>query len=252
MASDHYGQYMGAMRSILTTSLEPLERLASLPKQMHGWYLESVTDQALMEKELLQLRTENLMLKASIQKLDSLEMEVSRLQRLLGTTGKMDMQSMRIASVVHYSTNPISQYLTINKGHIDGVKTNQPVIDAYGVLGQVINTTPTSSRVLLITDPDHQLPIRIQRTGQRGILSGLGNGMIHLEYIPNDSNVQIGDQLVTSGLGGLFPAGYPAAVITEITPVKGSNYLEIKAAPVAQIDSSYEVLILANQKTTYE
>lgn len=252
MASDHYGQYMGAFRSVLTTTLEPLERVAALPSQIHGWYMDSVTDQALLEKELLQLRTENLMLKADLQKLDSLELEVSRLQRLLGTTGRMDMQSIRIASVVHYSSNPLSQYLTINKGSLDGVETNQAIIDAYGVMGQVISTTPTSSRVLLITDPDHQLPVRIQRTGQRGILTGMGNDMINLEYIPSDAQVIIGDTLVTSGLGGVFPAGYPVAKITDVKPQDGSSYLEITAEPVAEIQSSYEVLILSNQKAKYE
>lgn len=252
MASDHYGQYMGSFRNVLTTTLEPLERVAAVPSQVHNWYMNSVTDQALMEKERLQLRTENLLLKANLQRLDSLELELARLQRLLGTTGRMDMQSMRIASVIHYSSNPLSQYLTINKGTMDGVTTNQAVIDAYGVLGQIISTSLSSSRVLLITDQDHQLSVRIQRTGQRGILTGMGNDMINLEYIPAGASVIEGDILVTSGLGGVFPAGYPVAKIINVQPQDGNSYLEITAKPIAEIQSSYEVLILSNQKARYE
>lgn len=253
MASDHYGQYMGSFRSLLTTTLEPLERAASLPSQLHNWYMQGVTDQALLEKELLQLRTENLMVKAKLQRLDSLEMELDRLRRLLGTTGRMDMQSLKIASILHYSSSPVSQFLTVNKGSMDNVEPNQAVIDAYGVIGQVITTTPVSSRVLLITDAEHQLPVRVQRTGQRGILTGLGNDLVSLEFIPLDSSVEVGDILITSGLGGVFPAGYPAAEVIQISENPSLPYLNIQANPIADIRSSYEVLILSHRRErTYE
>lgn len=253
MASDHYGQYMGSFRSLLTTTLEPLERVAALPSQVHHWYMQGVTDQALLEKELLQLKTENLMLKAKLQRLDSLEMELDRLRRLLGTTGRMDMQSLKIASILHYSSSAVSQFLTVNKGAMDNVQANQAVIDAYGVMGQVVSTTPVTSRVLLITDQEHQLPVRIQRTGQRGILTGLGNDLVSLEFIPLDSSVEVGDVLVTSGLGGVFPAGYPAAEVISVSENPALPYLNIQAKPIADIHSSYEVLILSHRREpTYE
>lgn len=252
MASDYYGQYMGSFRNIITTTLEPLERTADLPVQIHRWYMQGVTDLALLENELLRLKTENLMIKARLQRLDSLELELDRLQRLLGTTGRMSTQSLRIASVMYYSSSPLSQYLTINKGSMDDVKSNQAIIDAYGVLGQVISLTPTTSRVLLITDPDHQLPVRIQRTGQRGILTGLGRDMVNLDFVPLSSQVEIGDILVTSGLGGVFPAGYPAAEVTQVLQSPGMSYLTIKAKPLGDINSSYEVLILSNSRDQHE
>lgn len=252
MASDYYGQYMGTFRNLLTTTLEPLERVASMPSELHRWYIDGVTDIALLEKEVLQLSTENLMLKARLQRLDHLELELDRLQRLLGTTGRMNAQSLRIASVLHYSASPLSQYLTVNKGSFDGVETNQAVIDAYGVMGQITSLTPTSSRVLLITDPEHQLPVRIQRTGQRGILTGLGHDLVNLDFIPHTSSVREGDMLVTSGLGGVFPEGYPVAEVTEVISQTGLSYLSIKARPVADIHSSYEVLILSRSRSQNE
>ena len=252
MASDYYGQYMGSFRNVITTTLEPFERAADLPIQLHHWYMQGVTDLALLESELLQVKTENLMLKVRLQRLDSTELELDRLQRLLGTTGRMTTQSLRVASVLYYSSSPISQYLTINKGGMDGVKTNQAIIDAYGVLGQVISLTPVSSRVLLITDPDHQLPVRVQRTGQRGILTGLGHDRLNLDFVPLSSRVEVGDILVTSGLGGVFPPGYPAAEVTSVTQNPGMSYLTIKAKPLSDINSSYEVLVLSNSRDNNE
>lgn len=245
MVLDYHGQYMGSVRNVLITTLEPLERLAALPSSLHKTYMSQSRDSASLESELSQLQTENLMLKAKLQRYNSLEREVARLQRLLGTTGRMDNPSLRIANIIHFSNHPLSQFITINKGSLDEVRKGQPVIDATGILGQVVNTTLTSSRVLLITDPDHQLPVRVQRSGQRGILTGGGQGMTHLQFIPVSSGIRIGDQLYSSGLGGRFPAGYPVAEITHIEEVPGQNYLHIEAKPIADIDSLYEVLILS-------
>lgn len=244
---------MGTVRNLLITTLEPLERLAGLPTHLHQRYITNSVDLASLENENNKLLTENLMLKAKLQRFNSLEMEVQRLQRLLGTTGRMDMPSMKVANVVHFSTHPLSQFLTVNKGLIDNVQEGQPVIDAHGVLGQIVNTALTSSRVLLITDPDHQLPVRIQRSGQRGILTGAGNNLTSLEFIPLSSAVEIGDILMSSGLGGTFPAGYPVAEITDVKEVPGQPYLHIDAKPIANLHSSYEVLILsAQQDLNYE
>jgi rod shape-determining protein MreC len=247
MVLDYHGQYMGTVRNLLMTTLEPLERLAGLPSHLHQRLLANTVDLASLESENSKLRTENMMLKAQLQRLSSLEMETQRLQRLLGTTGRMDIPSLKVANVVHFSNHPLSQFLTVNKGQIDQIHEGQPVIDANGVLGQIINTALTSSRVLLITDPDHQIPVRIQRTGQRGILSGAGNNMTQLEFIPLSSSVEVGDILLSSGLGGTFPPGYPVAEITDISETPGLPYLTISAKPIADLNSSYEVLILSAQ-----
>lgn len=252
MVSDHYGNFLGSFRNLINTTLEPLSRITTLPSQAQTWYLESIKDQAQIEKELLKLRTENLILKSELQLKDSLEMEVARLQRLLGTTGRMDKQTLLIANILRYSSNPISQHLIINKGRLDGVKTSQPVIDSDGVLGQIINVNPTTSTVLLLTDQKHQIPVRIQRTGQRGILTGNGYNQVNLDYIPSNASVEPGDKLISSGIGGVFPSGYPVATVTEVQPLDGSSYLQITAEPVAKIHSSYEVLILSDASKSNE
>ncbi|WFE69775.1 rod shape-determining protein MreC [Thiomicrospira sp. R3] len=252
MASDYYGQYMGTMRNLLTTTLEPLERAAAIPSQVQKWYNHKLQDTAILENQILQLNTENIMLKARLLQMKSLEQELDRHRRLLGTTGRMDARSVRVASVLFYSSTPLTQYLTINKGSLDNIKINQPVIDANGLIGQITSLTPTSSRIMKITDPNHQTPVRVLRTGQRGIATGLGHSQLSLDFIPITANIQPGDTLVTSGLGGIFPAGYPVATITEIIKTEGLSYLNIKAKPIADLDNTHEVLILFTTRSPNE
>ncbi len=250
MAADHYGQLMGSFRSMLLTTITPIERVATLPKQLYQLATTDFSNIDALKLENQQLKTELLLVKAKQQQFLNLQLEVSRLESLLGTAGEINTQSLQIATVTFYSNNPLSQYLTLDKGQLKKVVEQQTVIDSKGIMGQIISTTPTSSRVLLITDPDHQIPIRIQRTGQRGILSGTGHDTTQLEFIPKNSMVEIGDLLESSGLGGVFPAGYPVAVITQIENKAGNPYLDITATPVADLSQSHKVLILS-QATPY-
>ncbi|HHS99898.1 MAG TPA: rod shape-determining protein MreC, partial [Thiomicrospira sp.] len=207
MAADHYGKILGNVRSALLTTLTPIERAATFPQQVYNLVTTDFTSINALERENQQLKTEILLLKAKQLQLTNLELQVERLERLLGTTGKITNQNVQIATVIVYSKNPLSQFLTLNKGALDQVKKQQTVIDSHGIMGQIIKTTPTTSRVLLITDPDHQIPVRIQRTGQRGILNGTGHDNVQLNFIPVNSEVKVGDIIESSGLGGVFPAG---------------------------------------------
>jgi len=245
MAADHYSHFMGNVRSVLLTTINPIEQIATLPKQIYLLATTDFTNINALKVENQQLKTELLLVKAKQQQFANLQLEVSRLESLLGTAGKMNAQSLQIATVTFYSNNPLSQYLTLDKGQIKKVAIQQTVIDSEGIMGQIVSTTPTSSRVLLITDPDHQIPVRIQRTGQRGILSGTGHDTTQLGFIPKNSLVEIGDLLESSGLGNVFPAGYPVAVVTQIEDKAGNPYLEITATPIAELHQSHKVLILS-------
>ena len=250
MAADHYGQILGNVRSALLTTLAPIERIATVPQQIYTLAATDMSSIDALQREIQQIKTENLLLKAQQQQLINLELQVQRLESLLGTTGKITNQEVQIATVIFYSNNPLSQFVTLNKGAFDKVELSQTVIDSQGIMGQVINTTPTTSRVLLITDPDHQIPVRVQRTGQRGILQGTGHDTTQLNFIPVNSEVRTGDILESSGLGGVFPAGYPVAKITQIE-TKGDNpYIKISASPMAQINQSHRVLIITEEKET--
>ena len=248
IAADHYGQILGSVRSALLTTLSPIERVATVPQHIYQLITTDFTSINSLEMENQQLKTEILLLKAQQQQLTNLELQVERLESLLGTTGRITNQTVQIATVTFYSSNPLSQFITLNKGSLDQVKNQQTVIDSSGIMGQIIQTTPTTSRVLLITDPDHQIPVRIQRTGQRGILNGTGHDNAKLNFIPANSEVKVGDIIESSGLGGIFPAGYPVAKITQIE-IQGDNpYLNISATPVAKLNQSHKVLIISQEE----
>jgi rod shape-determining protein MreC len=248
MAADYYGQILGNLRSALLTTLTPIERLASIPPNIYNLVTTDFTTIDDLARQNQQLETENLLLKAKQQQLINLELQVERLEALLGTTGKITNQEVQIASVIYYSSSPLSQFITLNKGKLDKVEQKQVVIDSHGIMGQIIQATPSTSRVLLITDPDHQVPVRIQRTGQRGILQGTGHDSAQLKFIPVNSEIKIGDTLESSGLGGVFPAGYPVATITNIETQGDKPYFKVAAFPVAELNQSHQVLIISQQE----
>ena len=248
MAADHYGQILGNVRSALLTTLNPIERVATFPQQIYTLITTDFTSIEALQREIQQVKTENLLLKAKQQQLANLELQVERLEALLGTTGKITNQNVQIATVVFYSNSPISQFVTLNKGTLDKVAKQQTVIDSNGIMGQIIETTPSTARVLLITDPDHQIPVRIQRTGQRGIVQGTGHDTMQLNFIPVNSQIRVGDVLESSGLGGIFPSGYPVAVVTQIETQGDNPYLKIIASPVAHLNQSHRVLILSQEE----
>ena len=249
MLADHYGRYTDSLRNTLTTLIHPLEQIASYPYKFAQWLQQATPTLEHVMSENQKLQTENLLLKSQILSLTYYQKEAQRLEKLLGTTASLTQYNTQIANVIFYSQLPLSQFLTLDKGKYDNIQLQQTVIDAYGVMGQIIAVTPWSSRVLLITDPDHQVPVRIRRTGQRGMLTGIGHDKLRLDFIPNSSSVKVGDLIETSGLGKIFPAGYPIAKITSVKTLIESPYLEILADPTAKISLSYKLLVLSKKTT---
>lgn len=250
MVMDHYSHLLSNFRSLLLTTLEPIERTASLPLEAYKWMQQDFTTISQLKIQNQQLQTENLLLKAQQQQLTKLKLELDRLNKLLGTASQLSSNgNIQIAAVNAYSMNPFSQHYTLNKGSLDKIKQGQTVIDAAGLVGQITSVTPFSSRVLLITDPEIQVPVRVQRTGQRGTLTGLGNDQLSLMFVPNSSSIKQGDLLETSGLGGVYPEGYPVAVVDKINFLKDQPYYEISALSVSDLSRVQKVLILSPEKT---
>jgi len=244
---DHYSQLLSNFRSVLLTTIDPIERTATLPLEVYDWMQQDFNSISQLKIQNQQLKTENLLLKAQQQQLTKLQLEVDRLNQLIGTASQLDNNRVQIASVNFYSQNPYAQFYTLNKGGLDGVKANQTVIDAQGVVGQITTLTPSTSRVQLITDPDITVPVRIQRTGQRGMLVGLGNDQLSLMFIPNSSSIREDDLLETSGLGNVYPEGYPVAKVGQIQKQKDQPYYKINAIAVAELNRSQKVLILSSK-----
>jgi rod shape-determining protein MreC len=150
-----------------------------------------------------------------------------------------------VADLVSVEIDPYRQKVKLNKGSGDGVAIGQPLVDAKGALGQIVQVDPWYSTALLIADPTHALPVQVNRNGIRAIAVGTGaKGLLEIAYLPNNADVLVGDLLVTSGLGGIYPAGYPAAIVISVETNPRLEFAQILARPTADLDRAREVLIL--------
>jgi rod shape-determining protein MreC len=191
-----------------------------------------------------ELREENLKLHADLQKYESLQAENIRLRNLLDASYKVSDRVL-IAELSAVDLDPYKQQVVINKGRSSGAYKGQAVLDADAVMGQVVQVTPFSSTVLLITDPSHSTPVQVLRSGLRTIAVGSGRiNELSLPYLPTNSDIREGDLLVTSGLGGKFPPGYPVARVTDVNRSPDNAFAEISAEPAAHLDRSREVLLV--------
>ncbi len=241
---DHRFHHLQQLRSALTFVTYPLHYLADLPFTASRWFSETTSSRERLLESNRELRTENLRLRADLQKYQSLEAENMRLRDLLDSSFKVGDRVL-VAELSSVDLDPYKQQVIINKGAISGVFEGQPVLDANAVMGQVTNVTPLTSTVLLITDTSHALPVQVLRNGLRTIALGTGRiDALKLPYLPTNSDIREGDMLVTSGLGGKFPPGYPVATVNRIDRSPDAPFSNIIAQPSAHLDRSREVLLV--------
>lgn len=232
------------MRSTLSTGLAPVYWLGNAPGRFGNWMGDLFTprDELLRENETLQARI--MILERRALKYAALAAENSRLRELLNAAGTLDDRVV-VAEVVAVSPDPFSHEVIINKGSRDGVRAGQAILDAHGLMGQVLYTSAFTSRVLLISDSSHAVPVEVNRNGLRAILLGNGNiDRLELVHVPDTADIREGDVLVSSGLGGRFPKGYPVAEVSLIRKDPGEPFVTIHARPLAQLNRSKLVLIL--------
>lgn len=245
MVLDERQQYMQPVRATLTVATYPVRYLIDLPSSTGNWLSETFTSRRHLMLENEALHQEHLEFKAREQKLAALEVENARLRALLGSTAKVQEHTI-IAELVALDMSPFSRQIVLNKGGLHGIYEGQAMIDAQGIMGQIIHVSPLQSTAILITDPKHTLPVEVNRNGLRSIASGTGeSNRLILDQLPNNADILQGDLLVTSGLGGRFPAGYPVARVTEVIRNHDLPFAHVSAEPLAAIESSREVLLIA-------
>ncbi len=244
MFGGHKQKHLKAIHHSLTLVVYPLHVLANTPMFVSNWMVETFSTNSRLQEENDRLKEDNLKLQAQQQKLVSLENENIRLRDLLESSLKVKDRVL-IAELIAVDLDPYKHQVLINKGGNSGAFEGQPVLDANAVMGQVTNVTPYTSTVLMITDARHSLPVQILRTGQRAIAVGTGNiNRLQIPHLPNNADIKTGDLLVTSGLGGRFPPGYPVATVTDISRVEGKAFIDITATPNARLDHTREVLLV--------
>jgi rod shape-determining protein MreC len=241
---DHRFHHLEHLRSTLSFLTYPLHYIADLPFTATSWLNETASSRDKLLAENRDLRDRNVHLRAELQKYESLQAENMRLRDLVDSSFKVGDRVL-VAELSSVDLDPYKQQVIINKGSASGAFEGQPVLDAHAVMGQVTNVTPFSSTVLLITDTSHALPVQVLRNGLRTIAVGTGRiSELKLPYLPTNSDIVEGDLLVTSGLGGKFPPGYPVATVTRIDRSPDAPFSSVLAQPRAHLDRSREVLLV--------
>jgi rod shape-determining protein MreC len=244
MIADAQERHLGWLRSTLTVAVYPLQWLAAQPTRLaRDLDSQFATGADLRERNSL-LESENLALRGQMQRFLALQAENSRLRDLLGSSFKVSDRVL-VAELLQVELDPYRQQVLVDKGTVSGVYVGQPVLDANAVMGQVVVANPLTATVLLITDADHALPVQINRNGLRTIATGTGLvNQLRLHHLPKNADVRVGDLLVTSGMGGVFPPGYPVAQVVEVADDPNSPFATVQAVPTARLDRSHEVLLV--------
>ena len=245
MTIDHRQHHLDSVRSFLSVVVYPLQWLVDLPDTSSEWFRESLSTRRELQEENASLRTQQLMLNTQLQKLESLEAENRRLRALLDSSFQVGNRHMLIAGLLSVDMDPYRHQIEVNKGSLDHLFEGQPLLDSQGVMGQLIHVGPLTATAMLITDPSHAIPVQINRTGLRTIALGTGSiDRLELPHIPTNADVRIGDLLISSGLGGRFPPGYPVAEVINVEQDPGNTFSEVSARPRAHLDRSREVLLV--------
>ena len=249
MTADHRGRHVDTMRSLLATVVYPLQYAVDLPIRGGNWLADNLNSRRVLINENERLRQENFSARSRLERYAELEAENERLRELLDSAARVDTQVL-IAERLAVDQDPYSRRIVLNKGIQDGVHAGQTLIDAYGIMGQVVGAGPFSSSAVLITDPSHALPVQVRRSGLLGIAVGKGPfDHLELTHVPINADVLVGDVLVTSGLGGRFPAGYPVGRVVSVTRDNGRPFAQVRVESSSDLERNREVLLVHSEQS---
>lgn len=222
----------------------PIQYTAHLPQQLASWSVNTAVSRDTLLAENERLEREVLLLQRRIQQLAELNAENVRLKALLRSSDLVD-ERVIIAEIIGIDSDPFRHEVVINKGSTQGLFKGQAVLDAAGLMGQVSSVGLATSRVLLISDMSHGIPVHVARNGVRAIAVGAGTlDTLRLIHVPATADIVAGDLLVSSGLGGRFPKGYPVGTVTHVELNPGRPFARVDAAPAAHLDRSRHVLLV--------
>ena len=250
MVVDHKNEHMEIVRSTISSVVYPLQYAASLTADLPRQISLLLVSRKTLQEENEKLRLEQLRLYSKLQRVATLEEENRRLRTLLESSVEF-YERVLVAELVGVELEPFRQQIIINKGLTHGVFNGQPVVDSGGIMGQTIHVSPFSSTVLLITDPTHSIPVLINRNGLRSVAVGLGqDNVLSLEHIPVNADIKEGDLIVSSGLGRIFPRGYPVGIVSSISRIPGELFSNVMVTPSAKFGESREALLLWPDQST--
>jgi len=245
MVFDSVTPWLNTPRNVLSVALSPVQTLASVPSSISRFFTSTLTAEPDVKIAYENMRDEYFQLKSEALLLRTLKKENENLRSLLDASKRLD-EDIKLAELVNVSIDPYNHRVLISKGIISGVYAGQAVIDDRGVIGQVTEVMPLNSSVMLITDPGHSMPIQVERNGLRTLVEGTGNvSLLRVPFLNQNSDIKLGDILISSGLGGRFPNGYPVAEVSDIDVIEDEAFLRVSAKPIAKLDRSNNVLLLS-------
>ncbi len=239
-----YTDLLDPLRARLATLSTPLYSLVNAPGDALSWTQDSLRSREQLQQENAAYEAELLIHKRKLQQMASLAAENVRLRQLLNSA-EMVKDRVLVAELVGISPDPLTHRVIVNKGRQHGVYLGQPLLDAHGLMGQVVEVSDNTSQVLLITDATHALPVQVNRNGVRAVAEGTGDlYQLKLRHLANTVDVREGDLLVSSGLGQRFPVGYPVAEVMSVIHDPGKPFARVVARPQAQLNRSRHVLLV--------
>ncbi len=250
MVVDARFTWLQPLRTQLGLIVEPVYWAGRLPVRLWEGATQELSTRSELTAENEKLKAEQLMMQRRLQKLAALTEQNVRLRELLNSAALVD-DDVLATELIGIDPNPFTHRILIDKGEKDGVVMGQPVLDARGLMGQVVEVMPYTSRVLLLTDTTHSIPVQVNRNGLRAIASGTGNPeRLDLRHVADTADIKEGDLLVSSGLGQRFPAGYPVAMVSEVIHDSGQPFVIVRAVPTAMLNRSrYMLLVFTDPRT---
>lgn len=244
MVADQRQQYLPVVRGWLSAAVYPVHWAVNAPFAAWRATRDALTARAGLQAENTRLAAQNLLLELKLQRFDALERENQRLREAREGASRVVQRSL-VATILKVDLDPYRQRVLVDKGTRNGVFRGQAVLDAHGVFGQVTRVGPFSAEVIMISDPEHAIPVQLNRTGVRTLAVGTGRpDLLLLPYLPRSADVEPGDLVVSSGLGGVFPPGYPVGLVGEVRRDPAQPLLAVQAQPLASLDRDPEVLLV--------
>jgi rod shape-determining protein MreC len=244
MFLDHRDNHLDAVRNAISAAVYPMRVIVAAPVNLWAWASDLSKSKKELQTENSRLRAEKLLTAARLQRLTSLEAENNRLRDFLEARRRVQ-DEVRVVTIMAVDANPFKHNIVLDLGSTQGVYAGQAIINADGIIGEVMEAGPLTSDAILISDPGHALLVEVNRNGLRTVAYGTGEfGRLDLPGLPNNADIRIGDLLVTSGLGGTFPSGYPVAVVDSVTRVPQEPFAEVTATPSAALDKMREVMLI--------
>ena len=248
MVIDHRNDHLSQVRQVFSIAVYPIEIAVNFPFKAWRWTTISLAERASLLRENSELKDLQLRYDVRLQRMAAIEAENLRLRAMLDSSARIDDRVL-VAEILAVDLDPYRHRFSINQGLQDGVYVGQALLDANGVVGQIVEVEVFTSEAVLISDADHAVPVSVNRNGLRTIAVGTGDSRrLRLPYLTNSADIELGDLLVSSGLGGVFPSGYPVGRVLEVERRPGQSFADVIVEPASELDRDLEVLLVWSEE----